>query len=137
MNRKAIVQIPIISNDIAIACSHLNQKMYENPCFQELLNLIKDEEFNRNYNYAIYTDEMSVKENLFIPRFHTYYLQSKTKDVILLDKESLTIAEVYGHHRFYIYNNKQLLDTFKRYYENINITHIQSIKDINNVPESE
>lgn len=138
MTSKTTVQIPLVANDIALVCHMLNQEVYESPCVQEVVSLIYDEDFNREYNYAIYTDEMPFKENIFMPRFHTYYLQSKTKDVILLDEQSLPVVEVYSHHRFYIYNNKNLLEKYNEQYENKdNIKHIKSIKDINNVQESE
>lgn len=124
-----------ISLHLGIACSVFSQDTYETACFQELVSLMLDDDFKRNVVYAIYCDEMIVKENIFVPKFHTYYLHSDTKDVVILDEKLIDLPKVYNHHRYYIYGNKKLLEKFEEQYDNI--TYIESLRDIINVPTNE
>lgn len=124
-----------ISNHLAIACSAFSQMSYESKCFQELVSLILDDEFKKNFNYAIYCDDFMVKSNIFLPRFHTYYLNSDTKDVVLMDEQLIDLPQIYDHHRYYIYDDKKLFDKFEAKHNNIK--HIKSLKEIVNVPTNE
>lgn len=124
-------------NNLALTCSVFDAEMYQSKCFQELLELMKSDEFLFDYNYAIYTDSYIVAENAFTPYFHTYYLNSDKKDVILLDEKMIDLPEVYDHHNFYIYDNEELLKIYKEKYPNLEIKNIKSLKEIDNVPKDE
>ena len=131
MSRKTAETHEYISNHLAVACTRFDQSVYDGECFKELMQLAMTTDFQKNFNYAIYCDDVQVKANVFIPQFHTYFLVSDTKDVILLDKGLIDIPEVYNHHRYYIYNNEELFEECKA--KGYNVTNIKSIKDIFNV----
>lgn len=122
------IQKPYISQHLAVAFSKFSNESYETKCFKELLKLILDDSFKKNFNYAIYCDDFTVKMNIFIPRFHTYYLNSETKDVIIMDDHLIDLPQIYDHHRYYVYDDKKLFDKFNGKHKNIK--HIKSIKDI-------
>jgi hypothetical protein len=122
---------PYISNHLAVAYSVFSTSSYSEPCFKELSQLVLDDKFNKTFTYAIYCDDFIVKENIFVPRFHTYYLNSETKDVIIMDEHLIDLPEIYNHHKYYIYNNEELLNKFVE--KHINVQHVNSIKDIINV----
>jgi hypothetical protein len=129
------VQKPYISQHLGIACSTFSQNDYESKCFQELVELMLDDNFKKFFTYAIYCDDFLIQSNLFIPRFHTYYLHSDTKDIIVMDENMIDLPQIYNHHHYYIYNNQKLFEKFEEKYDNIK--HIQSIKDIYHVSTNE
>jgi D-hexose-6-phosphate mutarotase len=126
---------PHISNHLAFACSRFHQSHYDSKCFKELLSLSMNSGFQQTFNYAIYCDEMQVKHNIFIPQFHTYYLVGDAKDVIVMDEGLIDLPAVYPHHKYYIYDNKELFEKFKEKYNDI--VHINEIKDILHVQANE
>jgi hypothetical protein len=129
------ITTPYITNHLGIACSVFGAPSYESECFKELIELMLDDNFKQTFNYAIYCDDFIVKPNIFVPRFHTYYLNSETKDVIIMDEHLIDLPTIYNHHRYYIYNNQELFDKFVDKYKDIK--HIKSIKDIVNVSTNE
>lgn len=133
----ATVKVQYINNHLAIACSVFDQKTYESPCLKELLELTLDDKFKRAYNYAIYTDDFQVPVNIFVPNFHLYYLNTETKDVVLLDEKLLEIPAVYDHHNYYTYNNEEFLEKLEDKYHKLNFTNVKSLKEIENVSTDE
>jgi len=129
------VSKPYISKSLGIACSVFSSDSYESKCFKELLQLMMDDDFKKSFNYAIYCDDFMVKANMFMPRFHIYYLNSETKDIIIMDEHLIDLPQVYNHHRYYIYDNQELFEKFEEKYDNV--AHIKSIKDIDNVSTNE
>lgn len=115
---------------LGIACSAFTSETYNSDCFKELLEIMltDSDQFKKTYSYAIYSDMFQVPHNLFVPRFHTYYLNSDKKHVILLDEGMIDLPLVYNHHEYYIYDNKELFDKFEEKYDNV--SHISSIKEI-------
>lgn len=124
-----------ISNHLGIAFSKFDKSGYESSCFKELLQSMIEDDFKQSFNYAIYCDDFFVSSNMFVPKFHTYYLNSDIKDVIIMDEGLIDLPEIYNHHRYYIYDNQELFDKFTEKYNNIK--HIKSIKDITNVSTNE
>ena len=130
-----IQQYEYVSRHLALACSKFNQTHYDSACFKELLMLSLNNDFKKEFNYAIYCDEIQVKHNVFIPQFNTYYLVSDAKDVIIMDEGLIDLPQIYPHHKYYIYDNLELFQQFKEKYDDIK--NIKSIKDILNVPANE
>lgn len=124
-----------ISLSLGMAFSTFDEQAYDSECFKEILQLILDDDFKNKFNYAIYCDNLRSSHNVFVPAFHIYYLNSDTKHIIILDEKLIDLPDIYNHHKYYIYNNKELLEIFKEKYNNI--THITSIKDLFNVPANE
>lgn len=131
------LKIKYLDNHLAFVCGVFDQTKYESEPIKELISLIFDNDFKKSYNYAIYTDDYIVKQNIFAPRFHTYYLNSDAKDVILLDDKLIDIPSIYGHHRYYIYNNPELYEKYTQANPDIVFTQIKSLKDINNVSSND
>lgn len=129
-------KVEYISNNLGLAFGSFNLDSYNSTCFQELLSIVTDKESKPDFNYAIYTDNLQVNSNLFLPVFHIYYLNSDPKDIIIMDKLAIDVPQAYSHHRYYVYNNQELFDELIEKYPD-KITHIQSIKDIYNVPATE
>ena len=132
-----VINLQYIDNHLALAFSKFTPKSYESECFKELLELASTKEFNKKYNYAIYTDEFQVPNNIFVPTFHLYYLTAEKKDVILLDEGLLEIPSVYNHHNFYVYKDEKLLKKLQDKHPTLTFKNINSIKDIDNVQTDE
>lgn len=88
--------------------------------------LIKDNNFVK-YNYAFYTDSYLLKNNIFIPVFHTMYLASGSKRVVISNKDDVWLTEIFNNNTFYVLNNET--DT-EFDYESYGIEKINSIEDI-------
>lgn len=131
------IELKYIDNHLAVACSVFTPKTYESECIKELIELSLTNEFKRQYNYAIYTDDFQVASNMFIPQFHMYYLNTEKKDVILLDNKLLSLPHVFNHHNYYTYNDEELLAELSEKYPDIKFKNIKSIKEINNVSTDE
>jgi len=125
-----------INNHIGLACSVFNGESYKTQCFQELLSLMSEEEFRSTFNYGIYTDDLQVNTNLFLPVFHVYYLNSDSKGIVIMDEKMIDLPSIYDHHKYYVHNNQELYDKLQEKYPN-KIIHITSIKDMANVPANE
>lgn len=125
---------PNSKTHIALLYKSFTKENYEHSSFKEILDLIEDNAFNLNYNYSIYADYHEVQEHIFLPIFHTYYLNSEKKNVIILSNKMYDIPELYPYHNYYLYGDKE---TTKEDYElltkahpNIKFTQINSIKEM-------
>jgi hypothetical protein len=125
---------PNIKNHIAILYSGtIDSTTLADVCVQELLGLCGSYDFAMNFTYAIYADNNIIADNIFIPIFHTYYLNSDPKMVILRDTKAIDILELYPYHEYYIYNNpeaEQELSILQKQFPNHKIRIIESIKDL-------
>jgi len=128
------VQRPHDKKHIALAFSSFTNDQYKDIAYKELIDNISDNSFNLQYTYGIYTDHFMVKENIFLPIFHIYYLNSSKKSVILRQEECYDLPIIYPHHDYYIYNesnnHEQICDNLKQISGISNIYIINSIKDI-------
>jgi len=138
MSSNATLKMNYAVNHLALAFATFNAKAYQDPCFKELIELMTDKDFNSKYTYAIFTDTYDVSDNAFVPYFHLYYLNSSKKDVILLDDQVIDLPKIYSHHKYYIYNNEELLKLFRSEYPDLPLSHIKSLKEIDHdVPEDD
>jgi hypothetical protein len=129
-------QRPNPKKHIALAFSVFTSENYKDVAYQEILNEINNNNFNMSYTYAIYSDQCMVKENIFLPIFHSYYLNSDPKLVILRSKECYDLPIVYNYHEYFIYNESPessiIVDQMKSTIPNVKISLINSLKDICN-----
>lgn len=128
-------QRPNNRNHIALAYGIFNNDSINNEPLQEILSLLKNNAFNLSFTYGIYTDQNFVKENLFMPIFHTYYLNSDSKYVVLTSELTYDLPYVYTHHKYLLYGDKtKTLKDFEQlktlYSTNIEIQQIESFKEI-------
>lgn len=107
---------PNIKNHIAIYYSTtIDSSIIEDLCIKELLELCGSLDFSMKFTYAIYADNSLISENIFIPIFHTYYLNSEPKIVVIRDslQLSLDILELYPYHDFCLYKDENSESNFK------------------------
>lgn len=128
------LQRPNNRKHIALVYNSFNNDTIKDEALQEILSMIGDNSFNLNCTYGIYTDQSFVKENLFIPIFHTYYLNSDLKYVILRSKDEYDIPYVYKHHEYYLYGPKDKteedLKELQSRHPGVSFKQIESIKEI-------
>lgn len=124
MESPSLLKTP--QTNLALYYKSIDDSIFQEIRFVELMNfLIKDTNLI-NYNYAFYTDAYLLKANMFIPSFHTMYLACGNKDVIIQDKEDLWLIDTFSNNRFYIIENKE--DTFDL--SSFNIKVIPNIKSL-------
>jgi hypothetical protein len=85
-------------NEIALYYSIVDEKIYIDNKFLGLIELINNE---KNINYALYTDNFLLKNNLFIPNFHTIYLGVGYHKVILDRTEDLWLLDTFKNNQYY------------------------------------
>lgn len=86
--------------DISLFFSVLNDTIYTDIRFNELLTLIKENPYK--YTYACYTESCFLKSNIYIPIFHTLYLASKHHHVVLSDNNDFWVIDVFPNNTYYI-----------------------------------
>lgn len=126
-----------LNNNIAILYKSITSEILsKDPCIKEIAELINQPKFYINFNYALYSDHAMVEENIFIPIFHTYSLSSGPKIVIIRSESMRSIIPVYPYHKYLVYGNteedKKLYDKLKSEFDEYNIEHITSLKELIN-----
>lgn len=128
---KLMVKRPNLKTHIALYYSnYIDSSILNSDCIKELLMFSGSFDFAMNFTYAIYADHSMVKDNMMIPIFHSYYLNSDPKMVVLMDNNALDILELYPYHNFYIYQNAETYQLFKTKFPNHRIQLINSIKEL-------
>lgn len=135
---KLTTKRPNIKDHIAIYCgASIEPTTLEHVCIKELLELAGSFDFAMRFTYAIYANHSMVKDNMMIPIFHSYYLNSDPKMVILIDHNPIDILELYPYHNFYVYEDpERYYEDTERYnllktqFPNHSIKLIHSIKEI-------
>ncbi len=128
------LQRPNDRKHIAVVYSSFNNDSIQDDAMKELLSLSTDNSFNLSFTYAVYTDQSFIKENLFIPIFHTYYLNSDSKYVILRSKDEYDLPYVYKHHKYCLYGPKDATisdyEELQKKYSGVSFQQIESIKEL-------
>ena len=70
----------------------------------QLLSLVNDKP--HQYTYACYTESSYLKENIYIPVFHTIYLSSKFHHVVLEDINDAWLISAFPNNNYYILSDK-------------------------------
>jgi len=134
MSKPQLIRPNIKTNNIALLYSEFNKTNYEDSAFKEIIDLLNDKIISLDFNYAIYCDTHFVKEHIFLPIFHTYYLNCDKKHVVILSPEMYEIIELYPFHSYYLYGDKEKTkedyETLKETYKNVSIKQITNIKEI-------
>lgn len=127
---------PNIKNHIGIYYPNsIDSSTVQDICIKEVLELCGSFDFAMNFTYAIYADNSLISENIFFPIFHTFYLNSDPKMIILRDKMPIDILELYPYHNFYIYNdgkvtNEDDFNILKDKFPTHKLKLISSLKDL-------
>lgn len=129
------VQRPNYRNHIALAYDTFHHEIIQNDeALKDLLSLSKENNFNLNFTYAIYTDQSFIPSNLFLPVFHIHYLNSDLKYVILRSSSLYDLPMVYKHHKYLLYGDKnktlQDFELLKKNYPETQFQQISSIKEL-------
>lgn len=113
--------------DISIFCLSIDENIFKDERFIQLLDLIKIEPYK--YVYSFYTESVLLGENVYIPIFHTLYLSSKNHNVIIGTSDDLWLINAFPNNTYYILENKE--DKFD--YTNYKIKKINNLKSIGEV----
>jgi len=99
--------------DISLFFNILNNNIYKDNRFIQLLSLVNEDP--RKYTYACYTESSYLKENIYIPVFHTLYLASKFHNVIIENINDSWLVETFPNNNYYILSNNEseLLESHK------------------------
>lgn len=130
------VKRPNLKNHIAIYYGDFiaSEDLKKDSCITEIIGLCGSFDFAMNFTYAIYADSHGIQDNMIMPIFHTYYLNSDPKIVILRNTNSTDILSIYPHHKYYLYNDNTNTDDIykkiKEQFPSYDLTIINSIKDI-------
>ncbi len=79
----------------------LDKKCLELEAVKQILEKTEDYDFMLNFTYSFYTDYNMMTEQLPLPVFHTYYLNTDKKSVVLMDNKLLNICDIYDYHDYY------------------------------------
>ncbi len=90
--------------NIGLYYKFIDEKIFKDSVFIELMNLVSTKEY-KNINYALYTDSFLLKNNIFIPNFHTLYLSSGKHHIILNDYNDSWLLDIFPNNEYYIINN--------------------------------
>jgi hypothetical protein len=107
-------------NELALYYNIVDEKIYKDGRFLSLMEVVN----KKNINYALYTDNFLLKNNLFIPNFHTIYLGVGSHKVILDRIEDLWLVDTFKNNEYYflLYQN-----SIEKEIENTKIIKINNI----------
>lgn len=107
--------------DISLYYSNINEDIFQDPKFTEVLDLVENNP-NR-YVYAIYGDNILLKNNLYVPVFHTTYLSCRKHNVVINNTDDLWLLEIFPNNKYYVVSNQSVSVPN-------NVKIIRSIKEI-------
>lgn len=118
------------STNISIFCKTLTDEIFEDLRFVQLMNMLISRDDLYKYTYCFYCDSASLKNNLFIPIFHTSYLTSNINNVLIKDVDDLWLLDIFSHNNFYILKD-QVINDYDFTKHNIKIiNHISELRSI-------
>lgn len=86
--------------DISLFFNVLNDNIYKDNRFIELMSLVKNDPYK--YTYACYTESSYLKDNIYIPVFHTLYLGNKFHHVVLENANDDWLIDTFPNNQYYI-----------------------------------
>lgn len=109
--------------DLSLFFNILNDNIFSDDRFIQLMTLVEKDP--NKYIYACYSESSYLKQNIYIPIFHTLYLASKHHNVILNDTNDLWLLDTFPNNTYYIMsNNNQSIDN------KLNIKIINNLSEI-------
>jgi hypothetical protein len=110
--------------NIALYYNEITQDILTDPRFVELQTMLSEKENLNKYIYALYSDINLLRENLFMPIFHSIYLGSGKANVILESINDDWLLSAFPNNTyFYMGDDETTLNNEK-------IIKIKSIKEI-------
>lgn len=85
--------------DISIYYDTIDERIFNDTKFKEMVTLIENQP--SKYIYALYGDNNLLKNNIYIPIFHTSYLVSKKHNVIINDIVDLWLLDIFPNNNYY------------------------------------
>lgn len=107
--------------DISLFFNVLNDNVYTDNRYNQLISLIQNSP--TKYVYACYTESCYLKDNIYIPVFHTLYLASKFHNVVLNDPNDSWLVDAFPNNNYYIVS------------DNIKINKVKTIKTLDQIGE--
>lgn len=112
--------------DISLYYKSIDENIFKDQAFIELMNMLLKQELIYKYKYAFYTDLYVLKTNIYIPNFHTMYLANGTHNVLIKDSEDIWLLDIFKNNDYYVLENSN--DSFD--YEKHGVKKIQQLKEI-------
>ena len=112
--------------DISLYYKSIDESIFKEQAFIELINMLVKKELIYKYKYAFYTDSYLLKTNIYIPNFHTMYLANGHQNVIIKNSEDLWLLDIFNNNTYYVLDDTN--DTFD--YESYGITRLSQLKNI-------
>jgi hypothetical protein len=85
--------------NIGLFCREIDRQIYGDTRYLQLMEVVKEYPMT---NYALYSDSILIKENLFMPIFHTMYLANGINAIILANTDDFWITEIFTNNIYYI-----------------------------------
>lgn len=117
---------PIIKN-ITLFYNIVDESIFRDQKFVELMNILIQKKAIDKYSYAIYTDSYMLRTNLFIPAFHTIYLACKNNNVIIGNDIDLWVTKIFTNNSYFIL--KENTDP-KTNYADYGVKVINAVKEL-------
>ena len=114
------------TNSISLYFKYIDESIFKEHRFVDLMNLILKHNKLFEVNYAFYTDNNLLKTNIYIPTFHTMYLYNNTHNVVIEDSEDIWLIDTFSNNKYYVMPKKE--DTYD--YKQHNIKIIDKIQEI-------
>lgn len=111
-------------HSISFFCKIIDNSLGNDSRYIQLLEIIKEYPLT---NYAFYSDNIILKNNFFIPLFHTMYLGNGNHNVVLSDEDDIWLTDIFTNNKYYILKTNSLHDTI------INNNKIQIISHLKEI----
>lgn len=93
------------TTDISLYYKYIDENIFNDKRFIELMNLVSDNNLYKNIRYACYCDSFLLRKNIFIPNFHTIYLSNNKHNVILGNPEESWLIDIFPNNQYYLLAN--------------------------------
>lgn len=88
--------------DISLYYKTIDHNIFQDQNYLSLMNFIIQADNLYKYKYSFYTDAYMLRNNIFIPSFHTLYLSCGQKNVIIEDYQDLWLISTFKNNKYYI-----------------------------------
>lgn len=88
--------------NISIFEKRLSSNILKDDRYSQLTQLLSDKNNIPKYRYAFYTDVNELKQNIFVPIFHTLYLGCSNNNVIIGSSNDIWLADSFTNNKYFI-----------------------------------
>lgn len=88
--------------NISIFEKKLSSNILKDDRYSQLIQLLSDKNNISKYRYAFYTDVNELKQNIFVPIFHTLYLGCSNNNVIIGSLNDIWLVDSFPNNKYFI-----------------------------------